>query len=237
MITRAARPCLAAAGISVCLVSLAACGSAEATAAKPKTADKSQPSDAALKGSGDPRCDSTVKGREFSEYDTSGDEISDVRKVFVRIGDANTSRLVLICREADVNHDGIKDVVRIYDDDGRPVREVADRNFDSKSDQSTTYQSGEIVVQEFDNNFDGKTDTKLFYNKGKPIRAERDMAGRSTATQWHADRWEYYDGAKMVRMGTDLDGDGKVDHWDRDAAWKRAQDAARAKAAVESTAD
>jgi len=219
------------------LLALAACGGSEATAAKPKTPDKAAAETAGLKGSGDPRCDSTVKGREFSEYDTSGDEIPDVRKVFVRMGDANTSRLVLICREADVNHDGIKDVVRIYDDDGRPLREDADRNFDRAPDQSTTYQSGEIVVQEFDNNFDGRTDTKLFYNKGKPIRSERDLAGRSTATQWKADRWEYYDGTKMVRMGTDTDGDGKVDHWDRDAAWKRSQDAARAQAAATSAAD
>jgi hypothetical protein len=236
MITRLMRHALPA-SVSVCLLALPACGSSEASAAKPTTPDKSQPNDAALKGSGDPHCDSTLKGREFSEYDTSGDEIPDVRKVFVRMGDANTSRLILICREADVNHDGVKDVVRIYDDDGRPLREDADRNFDGKLDQTTTYQSGEIVVQEFDNNFDGRPDTKLFYNKGKPIRAERDLAGRSTATQWKADRWEYYEGDKMVRMGTDLDGDGKVDHWDRDGAWKRAQDAARAQAAATSTAD
>jgi len=226
-----------AAQLGACLLALAACGSSAATGAKPKTPDKNQPSDTSLKGSGDPRCDSTLKGREFSEYDTSGDDIPDVRKVFVRIGDANTSRLVLICREADVNHDGIKDVVRIYDDDGRPIREDADRNFDRKRDLTTIYQSGEIVVQEFDNNFDGRIDTKLFFNNGKPIRAERDLAGRSTESQWRPDRWEYYDGDKMVRMGTDLDGDGKVDHWDRDAAWKKAQDAARAQAAATSTAD
>jgi hypothetical protein len=233
MITRATR----VAQLGACLLGLAACGSSEATAAKPKTPDKNAVSEAALKGSGDPRCDSTLKGREFSEYDTSGDEIPDVRKVFVRIGDANTSRLVLICRENDVNHDGIKDVVRVYDDDGRPVREDADRNFDRKRDQTTIYQSGEIVVQEFDNNFDGRLDTKLFFNGGKQIRAERDLAGRSTDSQWHADRWEYYEGTKMVRMGTDLDGDGKVDHWDRDAAWKKQQEAARVQAAAASTAD
>jgi hypothetical protein len=214
------------------LALLVACGGEQANAPKPVTPDPNAPSEASLKGSGDPRCDSTLKGREFSEYDTSGDDVPDVRKVFVRLGDANTSRLVLICREADVNHDKIKDVVRVYDDAGRPLREDADRNFDRKFDQVTLYQSGEIVEQSFDNDFDGRIDTKIFFNRGAPMRAERDLAGRSTSEQWKPDRWEYFEGGKLVRMGTDTDGDTRVDHWDRDAAWKRAQEAAQAQTAA-----
>lgn len=183
-----------------------------------------------LAGAEHARCDSTVAGREFSEYDTSGDDVPDVRKVFMRVGDANVSRLVLICREADVNRDGAKDVVRVYDDEGRPLREDADRNFDGKVDQATLYQNGEIVVNELDNDFDGKIDAKVFYDRGKPLRAERDLAGRSTAEQWRPDRWEYFEGGQLVRMGTDLDGDSRVDRWDRDLAWKRAQEAAKAEA-------
>ena len=49
------------------------------------------------------------------------------------------------------------------------------------------------------------------------IRTERDLAGRSTGTEWHPDRWEYFEDGRMVRMGTDLDGDGNVDRWDRQA--------------------
>jgi hypothetical protein len=184
-----------------------------------------------LKGADAARCDSTVKGREFSEYDTSGDDVPDVRKVFVRLGDASVNRLVLICRQADVNHDGTIDVVRTYDDNGRPLREDADRNFDGVVDQVTLYQSGEVVQHEFDNNFDGRVDTKVFYDKGQPLRAERDLTGRSTDTQWKPDRWEYFEGGKMVRMGTDLDGDSRVDRWDRDAAWKHSQEAAKAQTA------
>lgn len=211
---------------------LSACGGEAANAPKTKTADPNAPSPESLKGSGDPRCDSTVKDREFSEYDTSGDDVPDVRKVFVRVGDANTSRLVLICREADVNHDKVKDIVRVYDDEGRPLREDADRNFDRKFDQTTVYQSGEVVERSFDDNFDGKTDTKIFFNRGAPMRAERDLAGRSTPEQWRPDRWEYFEGGKVVRMGTDGDGDTRVDHWDRDAAWRRAQEAAQAQSAA-----
>jgi hypothetical protein len=42
------------------------------------------------------------------------------------------------------------------------------------------------------------------------------MASRSTADQWRPDRWEYYAEGRTVRIGADLDGDGKVDRWDRD---------------------
>src|SRR4051812_20072319 len=42
-------------------------------------------------------------GREISEYDTSGDGHPDVRKVFSKVGEGALARLVLICRESDVN--------------------------------------------------------------------------------------------------------------------------------------
>jgi hypothetical protein len=178
------------------------------------------------KGTGDPRCDATDMTRDVSEYDTSGDELPDVRKVFARMGDPSVSRLVLICREADVNSDGKKDVVRIYDDEGRSLREQNDRNFDGKVDQLTVFQNGQIVRHEFDDNFDGKIETRVYFENGKPSRAERDLAGRSTSEQWRPDRWEYFDNGRTVRMGTDLDGDARVDRWDRDAAWKKAQETA-----------
>ena len=67
--------------------------------------------------------------REISEYDTSGDDYPDVRKVFLVVGTGRLSRLVLICREADLNGDGTKDIVRYYSDEGRPTREEADRDW------------------------------------------------------------------------------------------------------------
>jgi hypothetical protein len=205
------------------------CGSSTPEAQTPKAAGVDPHS--VFAAPSDPRCDSTIQGREFSEYDTSGDDLPDVRKVFMRVGEVATSRLVLICRQADVNHDAKRDVVRLYDDEGRPTREETDRNFDGKVDEITHYQSGEVVVHELDNNFDGRIDTKVFYDKGKPARAERDLAGRSTDTQWHPDRWEYFEAGKLVRMGTDFDGDTRVDHWDRDLTYKHAQEAAKIEAA------
>lgn len=163
------------------------------------------------------RCDTTAAGLEVSEYDTSGDSNPDVRRVFRRVGDPPVTRLVLACRESDLNGDGTKDVVRYYNDEGRPLREEADRDFDGQLDTITIYQEGHVVRQELDENGDGRVDAKVYYDDdGAPIRTERDLAGRSTPDQWHPDRWEYFEDGRMVRMGTDLDGDGRVDRWDRD---------------------
>jgi hypothetical protein len=109
---------------------------------------------------------------------------------------------------------------------------MADRNFDGKVDDITVYQSGEALVHQVDSNFDGRFDTKVYYQNGAPSRAERDLAGRSTPEQWRPDRWEYFEGGQLVRMGTDLDGDTRVDRWERDQTWKRAHDQEAAKSKV-----
>jgi hypothetical protein len=173
-----------------------------------------------VKGVGGERCDASKPGRESSEYDTSGDDKNDIRKVFVALGEGVEARLVMICREADVNGDGRKDVVRLYDDEGRSLREESDRDFDGRMDMATVYQDGKIVQQEVDENRDGKVDTKLFIQGDKFVRTERDLTGRSTPDRWRPDRWEYYEEGRVVRMGTDLDGDSKVDRWDRDSTFK-----------------
>lgn len=171
-----------------------------------------------LQGVGGERCDASKEGRSLVEYDSSGDGTPDVRKVMLNIGEGVDKRQVMICREADVDGDGRKDIIRYYDDNGRSLREESDRNFDGKMDLAVIFQDGKIVRKELDENYDGKIDTRIFYEKQQPLRAERDLAGRSTETEWRPDRWEYYEDGVMVRMGTDLDGDSKVDRWDRNAA-------------------
>lgn len=164
------------------------------------------------------RCRPDGPGYEVTEYDTSGDNTPDVRKLFKTMGEGTLSRLVLVCREADLNGDRRKDIVRLYNDEGRPVREEADRDFDGTIDEVTHFTNGRIALREVDTIGDGTIDTKIFYEQGLPVRAERDMSGRSTAGTWQPDRWEYYAEGRTVRVGTDLNGDGKVDRWDRDEA-------------------
>jgi hypothetical protein len=161
------------------------------------------------KPEGDPR------NLEVSDYDTNGDDQPDVRKVFLVFEAGRDRRTVLICREADLNGNGIKDMVRYYDDEGNPVREEGDRNFDGNVDVITHFDAGEVVIKELDENFDGRIETKLFFESGQVIRVERDLAGRDPKV-FRTDRWEYVEGGRIVRIGTDLDGDGKVDRWDRD---------------------
>ena len=196
-----------------CALALVACGGSKQKG--PKTGTRAESLD--VRGSGGERCDATKPDREVNEYDTSGDGSPDVRKVFVALGVEEEARLVMICRESDVNGDGRKDVIRYYDDNGRSLREEQDRDFDGRMDLILVFQDGEPRVKEIDQNRDGKVDTKIFLDKGgKAERAERDLASRSTPEAWRPDRWEYYQEGRMVRMGTDLDGDSKVDRWDRD---------------------
>lgn len=206
--------------------SLAACGPSNRTIREENLAADAQAQQ--LRGvsqRGPDRCDADPQTHEVSTYDTSGDEWPDVRKVFLRIGDPPLVRLVLVCREADLNADGTKDVVRYYTDEGRPLREEADRNFDGQMDEILFFEEGRIVRMEQDTSGNGQVDTKIFYEEGRPLRAERDLAARSTPTNWQPDRWEYYENGRMVRMGTDLDGDGRVDRWDRDEIYREQQEA------------
>jgi hypothetical protein len=203
-------------------------GKTVATRSKTLTSGAEQAVDSA-------KCDGQAAQHEVSEYDTSGDEQPDVRKVFLRVGEGTLARLVLICRESDLNADGNKDVVRSYSEEGRPLREEADRNFDGRMDELTLFQEGQILRQEFDANNDGKIDTKIYFDAGKPLRTERDLTGRSSSDRWQPDRWEYFEEGRVVRMGTDLDGDGKVDRWDRDVNFRRGPDLSNAPASNEPT--
>jgi hypothetical protein len=209
-------------GLLLCLVLLLApaCGGNKAGAKNGGDVARGK----ALAGATDGTTASDAR-HEVSEYDTSGDETLDVRKVFLRVGDGTLARLVLVCRESDLNSDGVKDIVRYYTDEGRPTREEADRDFDGQMDEITYFQNGQIMRQEFDSKGNGRVDGKVFFEDGKPLRAERDLKGRSTTEKWQPDRWEYFEGGRMVRMGTDLDGDGKVDRWDRDMILRRSPDA------------
>jgi hypothetical protein len=221
--------CLAASGAG-CSKQDASVRANSAVDAQGHSRSKSLASAGIEQGTYDAKCQGNNPKYEVSEYDTSGDGKPDVRKVFLRVGEGILARLVLICRESDLNSDGNKDVVRYYSEEGRPLREESDRNFDGRMDEITVFQEGQILRQEFDNTDDGKVDTKIFFDKGKALRAERDLNGRSTGERWQPDRWEYYEEGRMVRMGTDLDGDGKVDRWDRDVSLRRGPDLSSAPA-------
>src|SRR5262249_16707419 len=109
------------------------------------------------------RCDASLAGRTASEYDTNGDGIPNVRKVYQTVGEGNEVQASLGCREVDLNHDGIKDMFRFYNDEGRTVREEEDRNFDGRIDVITYFDNGEVIRREFDTNGDGMVDMRTYY--------------------------------------------------------------------------
>lgn len=164
------------------------------------------------------RCD--YKGRadrEVRETAGRGSLTPNIRRVYALVGQGEDMRKILLCREVDSNHDGVKDVVRTYNDKGEPLNELADTNFDGKIDTWITFANGRISKVSVDNNGDGVPDETRFYIRGKLSRVQRD-----TNHDGKPDVWEIYDDGHLQRMGVDLDFDGHVDRWDRDEIAARA---------------
>ena len=184
----------------------AACGgSSESSSAK-------APTGAAPGGNDQSRCD--YKGRsdrEVVESNGPGAMVPNVRRVFGILGEGEDRRRVLFCREIDTNLDGIKDVVRNYNDKGDALDEQADSDYDGKIDTWIRFSAGRISKEERDRNRDGRPDETRYYVKGKLSRVQRD-----TNFDGKPDVWEVYADGQLERMGTDIDYDGHVDRWDRD---------------------
>ncbi|MBI5516300.1 MAG: hypothetical protein HY909_21120 [Deltaproteobacteria bacterium] len=161
------------------------------------------------------RCNQNLPGRTATEYDTNGDGVPDVRKVYQLLGESQDRHSVLICREADLNHDGTKDIYRFYNEEGRTLREEEDRDFDGRVDVVTFYENGEVVKREEDSNADGQVDVRVFFRDHRPFRAEREIQ-HDNSPDFHPDYWEFYNNqGHVVRIGWDYDHDGRADRWDR----------------------
>jgi hypothetical protein len=167
------------------------------------------------------RCDYRGRSdREVSETAGPGSVVPNVRRVFAVLGQGEESRRVLICREVDTNLDGMKDVVRIYSDQGEAVNEHADTNYDGRIDTWITFAAGRIGRLEVDNDHDGRPDETQHFIDGTLSRVERD-----TNRNGKADIWEIYANGRLQRMGVDLDHDGHIDRWDRDEVAAREAEA------------
>lgn len=156
------------------------------------------------------------KDMEVSETAGPGAIQPNVRRVWKTFGVGSDQRRVLVCREADTNLDGYKDVVRMYNEEGQSKEERADTNYDGKIDTWNVFASGRLAEVRLDKNFDGEPDEWKIYNKGKLSRVKRD-----TNFDKKPDTWEMYRKGRLERMGVDLDGDERVDRWDHDTAWRK----------------
>ncbi|MFT3771908.1 MAG: hypothetical protein QM820_41395 [Minicystis sp.] len=197
------------------LLGLAACGGGpKFKAEEPAVQAKKRPD-----GSVDDRsmCDWKGKAdREASEVAGPGSITPNVRRVYAIIGSGDDRHKVLVCREIDTNFDGVKDVVRRYNDKGESVAEEADSNYDGRIDTWITFIKGRLAEVQLDTNYDGRPDEWKFYSNGKLSRVKRD-----TNYDGRADVWEIYREGHLERMGVDVDGDEHVDRWDHDNEMRR----------------
>jgi len=150
--------------------------------------------------------------RDVVETAGTGSVTPNVRRVFAVVGQGADRNRILVCREADTNYDGIKDVVRRYNDKGEAIYEEADTNYDGKIDVWLTFSKGHLVEEKLDRNYDGNPDEWKYYSNGKITRAKRD-----TNNDGKPDIWEMYSPTgSLERIGVDVDGDERVDRWDYD---------------------
>lgn len=175
----------------------------------------------AAQGVGDSRCE--VDGRSDRVRVVSqalGAEQGSIQRVYVTGANQEDGRRVVRCREVDTNLDGVKDLVRTYTDDGEPLLEQADSNYDGKVDTWVTFARGKVAHLEVDTNGDGKPDEYRVYSQGVLMKVQRD-----TNRDGRIDTWEVYEQGRLNRIGTDQDGDEKVDRWFRDAELVRREQA------------
>jgi hypothetical protein len=175
-------------------------------------------------GGGDDQSRCEFRGRADREaVETAGPGAvqPNVRRVYQMVGAGESMHKVLICREIDTNLDGVKDIVRTYNEKGESLHEQADTNYDGRIDTWITFAGGRISKEELDTNFDGNPDVWKYYVGGQLVRIQRD-----TNLDSRPDRWEFYTAGKLERVGVDLDFDGHVDRWDHDEVARLAAEAA-----------
>lgn len=151
---------------------------------------------------------------EVSETAGPGSFRPNVRRVYKVIGEHDDRHSVLICRELDTNLDGLKDVVRTFNEQGEPLHEEADTNYDGKIDDWVNFAGGRIEEEDMDTTLSlGRPNLWKFYVNGELSRVRRN----THCASGKADTWEIYYKNKLERVGNDVSCDGHVDRWDRDS--------------------
>ncbi|MCH2109312.1 MAG: hypothetical protein MK135_08280 [Polyangiaceae bacterium] len=159
------------------------------------------------------RCDYDRPDRDVQESAAPGTVRPNIRRVYGYIGEGDQQRRVLLCREADTNFDGKKDLVRTYDDQGQKLTEEADADYDGRIDTWIFYDGRRPVRVTVDTTGDGRADETRFYSEGALLRIQRD-----TNADGNSDIFEVYKEGTLQRMGVDLNHDGRVDRWEVDTA-------------------
>lgn len=146
-----------------------------------------------------------------------------IRRIYKVIGDKDDRHQVVLCREIDTNLDGLKDVVRTFNDKGEPVHEEADTNFDGVVDDWINFADGRIEEEDIDTTLSaGRPNVWKFYLDGALSRIRRN----THCPSGKPDVWEIYVKDRLERIGSDATCDGHVDRWDRDSQLMAEEEAA-----------
>lgn len=202
--------------VTLCLVGIG-CGSSQSV---PKNETSGADVLKSSQGTSDDasRCEYKNRAdREARESAGIGSIRPNIRRVYAIVGEGDERRQVLSCREVDTNLDGVKDVIRTFNEKGESLREIADADYDGKLDTWVTFSAGRMGKVDIDTNRDGNADEFRYYVKGKLSRVQRDSNFDAKP-----DVWEIYEDGELRRIGLDLDFDGHVDRWDRDEVAERA---------------
>lgn len=203
---------LALGSVSLLLSLSAACGGKKEAKAPEKIVQGQRPDDQT-------RCAYVGRSdREISETSSPASKEMNIRRVYGYSGLGEERARTLICREVDTNFDGIKDVVRTYDDRGEKLLEQADADYDGRIDTWVTFSGSYASKVEIDTNGDGIADQLRSYVGGLLVRIQRDLN-----FDGDPDQFEVYREGRLDRIGVDDDFDGQVDRWDRDDELVRAE--------------
>ncbi|MBI5488187.1 MAG: hypothetical protein HY905_12715 [Deltaproteobacteria bacterium] len=162
-------------------------------------------------GSADPNCTPHV---ESVEADANQDGHLDIRRVYLlpcptMLGE--DVRPLILCREADINFDGRKDVFRHFRE-GQPVMEEQDWNFDGVIDARLFFSDGDPVSYAVDRDGNGTFEMQVLLQNGNVRRVKIDVVGDD-----HYDIYETYEPSpgtstpRLISIGYDLTGDGSMD--------------------------
>jgi hypothetical protein len=158
-----------------------------------------------------------------------------VRRIYRWVGERENRKQLLVCREIDTNLDGIKDVIRTFDEHkGEAKHEEADTDYDGVIDVKVDFVAGRIAREEIDTRHKSTVqmwvpDVWKFYIDGILSRIRRN----THCPSGKADTWEIYRSGRLERVGNDQTCDGHVDRWDRDTDQVIAQDEAQKAAEAE----
>jgi hypothetical protein len=159
-------------------------------------------------------CDTKVN--KAQTFDLNHDERPDVWKINKTKDERGTTVEYLACKVVDLDHDpkGHKDYIVQFDDNGNPVIELYNFDFDDKIDAQYRYdaKTNKKFLVERDLNSDGKWDVCEEYDTREllsRIQRDRNFDGKP-------DLWELYKAGVLEAILYDNDSDGKVD--DREEA-------------------